>query len=248
MRLISILCLLISNIYCNVDVQQRFNAGNSQYNDTNYLRAIELYESILDDGFESAALYYNLGNAYFRQNHIGQSIWAYNKSNKLNSRDKDLIHNLNVANSRVKDRIMLPKEYFFINIYNRIKNFINFNEWILISSLTFLLSTILFFFIRLFQLDHSLIVKILNTLFILTFFQHLILLDFFLKYNENDVGVIIENQVKVHSGPFILDDNVIVRINEGIIIKVGQLQNNWVEITLLDGTKGWIHSKNIRVL
>ena len=90
MRLIFLLCLLISNIYCNIDVQQRFNAGNSQYNDANYLTAIELYESILDDGFESAALYYNLGNAYFRQNYIGQSIWAYNKANKLNSRDKDL--------------------------------------------------------------------------------------------------------------------------------------------------------------
>ena len=248
MRFIFLLCLLISNIYCNVDVQQRFNAGNNQYNDTNYLKAIELYESILHDGFESVSLYYNLGNAYFRQNHIGQSIWAYNKSNKLNPRDKDLIHNLNVANSRVKDRIMLPKEYFFINIYNRIKNLMNFNEWKLISSITFLLSTILFFFMRFLQLDYPSIAKILNIFLILTFLQHLILLDFFLKYNENDMGVIIENQVKVHSGPFILDDNVIVKINEGIIIKVGQIQNNWVEITLLDGIKGWIDSNNVRVL
>ena len=248
MRFVVFICLLISNIFCNIDVQQRFNTGNSQYNDANYLTAIELYESILDDGFESAALYYNLGNAYFRQNYIGQSIWAYNKANKLNSRDKDLIHNLNVANSRVKDRIKLPKEYFFINIYNRIKNFMNFNEWILISSLSFLLSTILFFLMRFFQLDYPLIAKIFNIFLILTFFQHLILFDFFLKHNDKDMGVIIENQVKVHSGPFISDDNVIVKINQGMIIKVGQMQNNWVEITLLDGIKGWIPSNNIRVL
>ena len=248
MRFIFLSCLLISNIFCNVDIQQRFNAANSQYNETNYLKAIELYESILDDGFESVSLYYNLGNTYFRQNYIGQSIWAYNKAIKLNSRDKDLIHNLNVANSRVKDRIMLPQEYFFINIYNEIKNFMNLNEWILISSISFLLSAILFFLMRSLQLSYSLIPKVLYIFLLLTFFQHLILLDFYLNNDQIDMGVLIENQVAVRSGPFSLDDNIIVRINEGILTQVGQLQNNWVEITLLDGTRGWIYSNNIREL
>jgi len=248
MRFIFISCLLISNIFCNVDIQQRFNAANSQYNETNYLKAIELYESILDDGFESVSLYYNLGNTYFRQNYIGQSVWAYNKAIKLNSRDKDLIHNLNVANSRVKDRIMLPQEYFFINIYNGIKNFMNLNEWILISSISFLLSAILFFLMRFLQLGHSLIPKVFNIFLILTFFQHLILLDFFFNNDQADMGVLIENQVAVRSGPFSLDNNIIVKLNEGILTQVGQSQNDWVEITLLDGTRGWVYSDNIREL
>ena len=248
MRFIFISCLLISNIFCNVDIQQRFNAANSQYNETNYLKAIELYESILDDGFESVSLYYNLGNTYFRQNYIGQSVWAYNKAIKLNSRDKDLIHNLNVANSRVRDRIMLPQEYFFINIYNGIKNFMNLNEWILISSISFLFSAVLFFLMRFFQLGHSLIPKVFNIFLILTFFQHLILLDFFFNNDQAHMGVLIENQVAVRSGPFSLDNNIIVKLNEGILTKVGQLQNDWVEITLLDGTRGWIYSNNIRQL
>ena len=248
MRFIFISCLLISNIFCNVDIQQKFNAANSQYNDTNYLKAIELYESILDDGFESFSLYYNLGNTYFRQNYIGQSIWAYNKAIKLNSRDKDLIHNLNVANSRVKDRIMLPQEYFFINIYNGIKNFMNLNEWILISSISFLLSAFLFFLMSFFQLGHSLIPKVFNIFLILTFFQHLILLDFFFNNDQADMGVLIENQVAVRSGPFSLDNNIIVKLNEGILTQVGQSQNDWVEITLLDGTRGWVYSDNIREL
>ena len=248
MRFVSFSFLLISHIFCNVDVQQRFNAANSQYNETNYVKAIELYESILDDGFESVSLYYNLGNTYFRQNYIGQSVWAYNKAIKLNSRDKDLIHNLNVVNSRVKDRIMLPQEYFFINIYNGIKNRMNLNEWILISSISFLLSTILFFLMRFLQLGYSLIPKILNIFLILTFFQHLILLDFFLNNDQVDMGVLIENQVAVRSGPFSLDDNIIVKLNEGILTQVGQLQNDWVEITLLDGTRGWVYYDNIREL
>ena len=46
MRFIAFSFLLISHIFCNVDVQQRFNAANSQYNETNYVKAIELYESI----------------------------------------------------------------------------------------------------------------------------------------------------------------------------------------------------------
>ena len=124
----------------------------------------------------------------------------------------------------------------------------NLNEWILIGSISFLLSSVLFFLIRFFQLGYSLIAKVFNIFLVLTFFQHLILLDLFLNDDQIDMGVLIENQVAVRSGPFSLDDNIVVKLNEGILTQVGQSQNDWVEITLLDGTRGWVYSDNIREL
>ena len=84
------------------------------YNKSKYLESINIYESILTDGWESNNLYYNLGNAYFRQNMIGQAIWAYNKALKINPRNSDVIHNLEIVNARIKDRIILPDEFFLV--------------------------------------------------------------------------------------------------------------------------------------
>ena len=51
------------------------------YRDQDYKRSIELYEALiqaeLDDHRESAQLYYNLGNAYFRDNQLGKAILNY---------------------------------------------------------------------------------------------------------------------------------------------------------------------------
>ena len=42
---------------------------------------------------------------------IGQSIWAYNKALKLSPRFENIIYNLEIANSKIKDRVTLPPEF-----------------------------------------------------------------------------------------------------------------------------------------
>ncbi len=48
--------------------------GNDHYQEGRFQEALSAFESILESGFESPDLYYNLGNAYFKMGDLGGSI------------------------------------------------------------------------------------------------------------------------------------------------------------------------------
>ena len=113
MRITLIIFLLLSNGYCGI-IDNLFLKGNEAMIDDDYDDAIQAYESILDIGYENSDLYYNLGNAYYRSHIIGQSIWAYTNALEMAPRDKDIGHNLSVANARIIDRIEMPDTFILL--------------------------------------------------------------------------------------------------------------------------------------
>ena len=77
------------------------------YREGEFAEAVVAYEAIIAQGMESAELYYNLGNAYFKQNNLGRSILFYNRAQLLNPSDEDVRHNLMYARTKTKDNIQL---------------------------------------------------------------------------------------------------------------------------------------------
>jgi tetratricopeptide (TPR) repeat protein len=62
-----------------------------------YRASAALLESLLADGFRNGAVYYNLGNAYFRAGEYGRAIAAYRKAKPYRPRDPYLEANLRQA-------------------------------------------------------------------------------------------------------------------------------------------------------
>jgi tetratricopeptide (TPR) repeat protein len=73
-----------------------------------YRESAALLESLLADGFRSGAVYYNLGNAYFRAGEYGRSIAAYRKAKPYRPRDPYLDANLRQAISAAPGRLPEP--------------------------------------------------------------------------------------------------------------------------------------------
>ena len=73
-----------------------------------YREAAALLESLLSDGFRNGAVYYNLGNAYFRAGECGRSIAAYRKAKPFRPRDPYLEANLKQALSVAPGRLPEP--------------------------------------------------------------------------------------------------------------------------------------------
>src|SRR5271169_3657453 len=71
-----------------------FDAAKTQ---ADYRESASLLESLLADGFQNGAVYYNLGNAYFRAGEFGRSIAAYRKAKPYRPRDPYLDANLRQA-------------------------------------------------------------------------------------------------------------------------------------------------------
>ncbi|MBR5821183.1 MAG: tetratricopeptide repeat protein, partial [Alistipes sp.] len=66
-----------------------WDAANTAYINNEYSRAEELYEAILQQGEQSAKLYYNLANACFKQDDLGRAILYYKRALRLSSGDAD---------------------------------------------------------------------------------------------------------------------------------------------------------------
>jgi tetratricopeptide (TPR) repeat protein len=73
-----------------------------------YRESAALLESLLADGLQSGAVYYNLGNAYFRAGEYGRSIAAYRKAKPYRPRDPYLEANLRHALSAAPGRLSEP--------------------------------------------------------------------------------------------------------------------------------------------
>ena len=76
--------------------------------------------------------------------------------------------------------------------------------------------------------------------------EHGIILDRFFDESDNKIGIIIDNEVDIYSGPFYGDNTILFKVNEGTKVKINQSQNNWIEIILLDGNRGWVPLDKIR--
>ena len=247
MRYFLVFLLFLSKIISQ-NIDERFFSANNYYNSSNYLESIELYEKILDEGWESSNLYYNLGNAYYRQGMIGQSIWSYNKALRINPRNSDIKHNLEILNARIKDRIVLPDEFFLVGIYMKIKSRYNLGEWLFIGSIMIFISVILFLLSKLYIFDNFILDRSLMVFIIISIIIHIIILDRFLDENDNRIGIITDNSVDAYSGPFYGDNTILFKINEGTKVKIVQAQNNWIEIILLNGNRAWVPLEKIRQL
>jgi tetratricopeptide (TPR) repeat protein len=83
------------------DPASDFETANRFYAQGKFAEAAAVYESIPAGGRASAALYFNLGNAYFKSGRIGLAIAAYRKAERLAPRDPDIQANLRFARNQV---------------------------------------------------------------------------------------------------------------------------------------------------
>ena len=167
---------------------------------------------------------------------------------KLNPRDSGISHNLEIANARIKDRIILPDEFYLLDLYMRVKSRYTLSEWMMIGSITLLLAVFLFVISQVYLFNNYVLEKIILLLIVFVLIEHGIILDRFFDENDNKLGIIIDNEVNAYSGPFYGDNSILFKINEGTKVQIGKNQKSWLEIILLDGNRGWIRLEKIREL
>ncbi len=100
--------------------EELFAHGNAAYDSTDYIGAIADYNTILTQGYESAELYHNLGNAYFESGDLGHAILNYLRAQRLDPADSDIKDNLEFARSFVTIQLegveLNPVSEFFASV------------------------------------------------------------------------------------------------------------------------------------
>ncbi len=117
-----------------------FAQANEQYAAGNYAEAATLYQQCLTgEANPSADIYYNLGNALFKQGELGQAILAYERSLRLDPRDKDCKHNLAFAQAQIIDNVE-DNEFFLSSWAKTLRNQLPIGTWFILSIIFWVLT------------------------------------------------------------------------------------------------------------
>lgn len=227
--------------------QNGFEKGNELYQKGNYKEAITAYESVLDSKKQSAELYFNLGNCYYKLNKVAPSIYNYEKALVLNPNDVEIQNNLKFAHKLQIDEIKeMPKVGFARLIRDFTANF-HYNTWAWISvSFAFLF---LLFFLGYYFSQTTVSKRIFFFgMFIVVFLILISVLAALFEKNNYDnekPAIVFAEVVAVKSEPKTSSSDVLV-LHEGTKVYVLEVLDNWKKIQLTDGTEGWIENNAIK--
>tara|TARA_R110000850_G_scaffold271031_2_gene404707 strand:- start:99716 stop:100465 length:750 start_codon:yes stop_codon:yes gene_type:complete len=228
---------------------EKFEKGKTHYKEANYEAAISAWESILESGEHSAALYYNLGNAYFKAEQIAPSIYYYEKALQLAPADSEIKNNLAIAQSRTIDAIEPAPENFFSSWLNKISNIFTFDSWAWITVFFVLSFTVLFLLYYYSSVSSK--KRLLFTLsFIALFFAFTSFSFAFLTYDkvENErTAIIFAQSTQVRSEPLDRSEVSFV-LHEGTKVTITEEDDDWSRILLSDGKEGWILRNDLKEL
>lgn len=221
--------------------------ANSKYNNGLYDSALSLYHQVINEGIESGELYYNLGNAYFKNNDIASAILYYEKAKRLLPNDEEIDYNLNLANSMIVDKIEKVPELFYYRWWNFFYNKLGADAWSIFTliSFTFLIVTIGLFIMSKKRQNRK-VSFYLGLLFLIITVTSLALAS--QKFNtsiKQNEAIVFTSSITVKSSPTKNAVDLFV-IHEGTKVKIIDKIDNWVEIKIQNGSIGWLPEKSIK--
>src|SRR5881396_2723410 len=110
------------------DVPTAFDQANQLYEEGKFAEAATAYEKMLRPGQASPALYFNLGNAFFKAGQLGRAVLKYRLAERLAPRDPDIRANLKFARNSVGAGAPTP------GWWQRWTSRLTLDEWTLLTS------------------------------------------------------------------------------------------------------------------
>jgi tetratricopeptide (TPR) repeat protein len=217
-------------------------SGNQAFSEGKFNDAIGFYSKVIDNHFESSELYYNLANSYFKTNDIPSAILYYEKAKKLNPKDEDINFNLNLANSRITDKIEPVPDFFLKRWLREFGNIFNVDAWARVSVITFILSLVCASF---FVTSGSVMLRKLafwagTILLLLAIVSFTFGFHNYKRFTRHNEGIIFTSTVTVKSSPNENSVDLFV-IHEGTKISIMDKVESWSEIRVANGSVGWVH-------
>ncbi len=225
------------------------DSADIYFTNAQYQKSIDAYQKILKSGQESAALYYNLGNAYYKIKNIPLAITNYERAKRLSPNDEDINFNLRMAKTQTVDKVKTLPVFFLNDWYNSLTGKMSTNLWAYISVFAFLssLSLLLFYFF-------SKSVQIKKFTFITAAFLLMMsLVSMASSYNQKKLNydrgfaIITNPSVNIKSSP---DENStsLFILHSGAKLQVLDQIQNWYKVKIENGETGWIKLEDVEMV
>lgn len=223
-----------------------FTAANDAYRAADYHKAVRLYHEALRNG-PSAEVYYNLGNAYYRTDNIAKALLYYEKAAKMRPMDKDIMHNIEIAQAKTTDRMVADSDIFLVQWYHYLQSIMSIDNWAYTAIIT-LIAALMLFLIYLFM-DGIVIRRasfyLSAILLILSAISNIFAWQRSRQLSTVSNAIVMNSIATVKTSPTMKSTNV-CQIHEGTKVDITDHDiKGWYGVHLSDGREGWIQRKDV---
>jgi tetratricopeptide (TPR) repeat protein len=226
--------------------------ANELYEAGQYAQATQAYEQLASQGFADGALFYNLGNAHFKQGNLGQAILNYRRAQQYSPRDPDIAANLALARSLTADQgERVDGGGLLSQIGRAVQNRLTLNEVAMValgSWIVFVFSLLLWGSARRGGAWHRRVSAISMVLAVLFAASVLALGSSLYVDNRSSDGVIVASELDVTSGPgtqYVTE----FTLHSGAEVSLIETQGNWVRLAFPgNDLEGWVPASGIEAI
>ena len=227
-----------------------FDEGNRLYQEGDFAGAAASYYVVLEGGFESAELYYNLGNAHFRLGDTGEAVLSYERAARLDPASDDIRANLALVNRRLQDRIEPMPRFWLLTAYDWWMGLIPRGVLEALAAASYLLlgaALVMIVLRRPPGWRRSLVRTACAAAAITT------VLGATLLVRETGLGsaeeaVVMAPEARVLSAPSEEGGLTVFTLHEGTKVRIDRRAGDWAEVVLGDGKVGWLPLNAIEVV
>lgn len=244
-----------------------FQEGNASYEAGDYPAAIEAYRRLADAGVADADLYYNLGNAHYRNNELGEAVLFYQRSLRIQPRSGDAKENLELVRSQLRDKQFVRSENRLLRGVLWLHNNLSAREMTVFVSISYLLlcvlSIILIFGdsppvvaayrkVSLVSVGRLIGLSLRQDVLVAMAFAFVLLVTsgtslYGKRAANRSEAVVLGEEVGVFSSPT-EDATLQFKIHEGTIVNVRGRRDAWAKIKLPGGMSGWVNAESVQSL
>lgn len=227
--------------------QNDFEKGNTFYQKGNYQEAINAYESIVKSGKESAEVYFNLGNCYYKLNKVAPAVYNFEKALLLSPCDSEIQNNLSFAKKMAIDEIAETPKVGFSKLISDFTSNFHYDTWAWIAivfSVLFLIGFVAYYFSSSTGLKR---VFFSGMILFLLFVVVSVFSGFYEKsrINNDRPAIVFADVIAVKSEPNASAQDAFT-LHAGTKVTVLEDLGNYKKIQLTDLKEGWIEKSAIK--
>jgi tetratricopeptide (TPR) repeat protein len=241
-----------------------FRAGNASYEAGDYPAAVEAYRRLTDAGVVNGNLYYNLGNAYYKNNELGHAVLFYVRALRVQPRNDEARENLELVRSQLRDKQFVRQQNRLVRGFIWLHNNLSTPEMLVFASASYILLCLLaiVFIFRsrpiVAAVYHRMSILSPGRLVGLTRAQDLLVAmglaaillvttgisSYWKLAVDRSEAVVLADEVAVFSSP--TDDTTLqFKIHEGTMVTISDHRAVWTKIALPGGMSGWVATESI---
>jgi tetratricopeptide (TPR) repeat protein len=223
------------------DSDARFAQANQEFSDGKFKEAISDYEAIVHAGDWSAALFYDLGNSYFRVRDFGRAILNYERALALEPNHPEAQANLRMARDEARALELMP------SWPDRFVHFASLNQYTIGAAVSFWMGAFLLAAAFFSQRRRGPLVALFVTSWIATALLLFVTISIERGSKGRSLAVVIDNEIQARLATADTASSVLA-LPAGSEIKVEQQRGDWIYAALPNNLRGWISAKSVQLV